>query len=54
MSIKILNEGFELLHKNSLCEEKSNSSDLEKALESALNRLAMRQEMNIKKNQQLE
>lgn len=49
MSIKILNEGFELLHKNSLCEEKSNSSDLEKALEDALNRLAMRQEMNIKK-----
>lgn len=49
MSIKILNEGFELLHKNSLCEEKSNSSDLEKALESALNHLAMRQEMNIKK-----
>ena len=49
MSIKILNEGFELLHKNSLCEEKSNSSDLEKALENALNRLAMRQEMNIKK-----
>ena len=49
MSIKILNEGFELLHKNSLCEEKSNSSDLEKALESALNNLAMHQEMNIKK-----
>lgn len=49
MSIKILNEGFELLHKNSLCEEKSNSSDLEKALENALNRLAMKQEMNIKK-----
>lgn len=49
MSIKILNEGFELLHKNSLCEEKSNSSDLEKALESALDNLAMRQEMNIKK-----
>ena len=49
MSIKILNEGFELLHKNSLCEEKSNSSDLEKALESALNRLAMKQEINIKK-----
>ncbi len=49
MSIKILNEGFKLLHKNSLYEEKSNSSDLKKALESALNRLAMKQEMNIKK-----
>ena len=49
MSIKILNEGFEKLHENSLYEEKSYSSDLEKALENALYHLAMKQEMNIKK-----
>ena len=48
MSIKVLNEGFDKFCEKHLQEE-VNSSDLERALNKALDRLAMKQEMNIKK-----